>query len=76
MVKFFKCEKCNSQCYLPASKVRPEMKCGAVRQYLFADNPEAGQDGKIESLGIKPIGCGGNMKEITQEEAMSYDPRK
>lgn len=76
MLKFFKCTKCNHQFFCRADRARPEMKCGAVLQYLFAENPEASDDKIIESLGIKPIGCGGTMKEITQEEAMSYDPRK
>lgn len=49
------------------------MKCGAVVEYVVADDPDAGQDGKIHSLGIKPLGCGGKIIEISEEEAMSYD---
>lgn len=76
MLKFFKCGKCGWQFFCRSHQVRPEMKCGAVVQYLPAENPEAGNDGPIKSLGLKPIGCGGKMEEISQEEAMSYDPGK
>lgn len=73
MLKFFKCEKCGWQTYCAAKFARPEMMCGAVVQYIAADNPDAGQEGPIKSLGLKPIGCGGKLVEITQEEAMSYE---
>lgn len=76
MLKFFRCTKCEWQFFCTASQARPEMKCGAVVQYLAADDPDVGNDGIIKSLGLKPIGCGGKMKEVTQEEAMSYDPRR
>ncbi len=52
------------------------MMCGAVVAYVPAENPDAGNGGMIKSLGIKPLGCGGKMKEVSQEEAISYDPRK
>ncbi len=73
MLKFFKCEKCEWLTYCRAYQVRLEMKCGAVAEYVAADDPSVGQDGKIQSLGIKPLGCGGKMIEISQEEAMSYE---
>jgi hypothetical protein len=49
------------------------MKCGAVIQYIVADDPTVGQEGPIQSLGMKPIGCGGKLVEISEEEALSYD---
>jgi len=73
MLKFFKCKKCGWQTYCPAARARPEMTCGAVVRYIAADDPTVGQDGPIQSLGIKPLGCGGKIMEITQEEAMSYE---
>jgi hypothetical protein len=53
--------------------MKPEMKCGAVVQYIVADDPSVGQKGPIQSLGMKPIGCGGKMVEISEEEATSYE---
>jgi len=73
MLKFFKCNKCDWRTYCTVKQERPDMKCGAVVQYIVADNPETGQDGPIRSLGMKPIGCGGKLVKITQEEAMSYE---
>lgn len=73
MLKFFKCDKCGWTTFCPSYKVRSDMTCGAVVQYLVADDPEVGENGPIKSLGMKPIGCGGKISEITQEEAMSYE---
>jgi len=73
MVKFFKCEKCQWHTCCSSKHVKDEMKCGAVVQYLTADNPEAGENELIKSIGLKPIGCGGKLVEITEEEATSYD---
>jgi hypothetical protein len=73
MLKFFKCAKCGSQFFCSEKKARQDMKCGAVVRYIAADDPDVGNDGIIKSLGIKPLGCGGKMKEITQEEANSYE---
>lgn len=73
MLKFFKCDKCDWTTFCKDSQARPDMKCGAVVEYVVADDPDAGQDGKIHSLGIKPLGCGGKIIEISEEEAMSYD---
>lgn len=74
MVKFFRCEKCNFQ--FVASETRAldnEFKCGAVIDYITAEDPEVGQHEIVRSLGLKPIGCGGVVHEITQEEALSYE---
>ncbi|TFH25820.1 hypothetical protein E4G67_00420 [Candidatus Bathyarchaeota archaeon] len=76
MLKFFRCEKCDWQFFCSEKKAKPEMMCGAVVAYVPAENPDAGNGGMIKSLGIKPLGCGGKMKEVSQEEAISYDPRK
>ena len=73
MIKFFKCKKCDWLTYCSSKQVRPHMKCGAVIAYIPADDPAVGQDGVFQSLGMKPLGCGGEMMEITQEEAMSYE---
>lgn len=73
MLKFFKCSKCDWKTYCRPKQVRPEMKCGAVVQYIIADDPTVGQEGPIQSLGMKPLGCGGKMVEISEEEAMSYE---
>lgn len=75
-MKFFQCNKCGNVFTCSIHQARPEMMCGTVVQYLPAENPEVGNKGPIKSLGLKPIGCGGKMEEITQEEAMNYDPRK
>ena len=75
MLKYFRCTKCDCQFCCNAKKARPEMKCGAVIAYVPADNPEAGNGGIIKSLGIKPLGCGGEMREVSREEASNYDPR-
>ncbi len=74
MLMFFKCEKCNWTTCCPDRLVKPEMKCGAVVQYIVADDPTVGQEGPIQSLGLKPLGCGGKIIEISEEEAMSYEP--
>jgi len=73
MLKFFKCDKCGWSTCCPERMSRPSMQCGAVAQYLIADDASVGQDGRIQSAGIKPIGCGGNILEISEEEAMSYE---
>jgi hypothetical protein len=51
---------------------KDNFKCGAVADYVVADNPDVGNDGIIKSAGIKPLGCGGKIVEVTQEEAMDY----
>lgn len=73
MLKYFKCNKCDWRTACASRVVRPEMKCGAVIQYIVADDPTVGQEGPIQSLGMKPIGCGGKLVEISEEEALSYD---
>jgi len=75
MVKFFKCEKCSFQ-FVGRGKEKPNMQCGAIIDYIIADDSDVGNRGPIRSEGIKPLGCGGRILEISQEEAMSYDPRK
>lgn len=70
MLKYFRCNKCGWQCI--GGMYTPSMMCGAVVQYLVAEN-EIEEDGPFKSLGLKPIGCGGEIKEISLEEAMSYD---
>lgn len=74
MVRFFRCEKCGYQFIASDALTRDRFKCGAVVQYLPAEN-EGKQEGPIGCLGLKPIGCGGIVKEINQEEAMSYEPK-
>ena len=73
MLKFFKCNKCNWCTACSSKQMRPDMQCGAVVEYVVADDPDVGQDGPFQDLGMKPLGCGGNMIEITQEEAMSCE---
>ena len=75
MVKFFKCEKCNYR-FVSSGRDKPNMQCGAIIDWLVADNPDVGNDGFFQSEGLKPLGCGGKIAEITQEEAMSYEPGK
>lgn len=71
MIKFFRCEKCNFQFFAKESRVTSDtFRCGAVVEYLMADDSNVGEDGPISSHGIKPLGCGGRVNEITKEEAM------
>ena len=72
-MKFFRCEKCTVQFVTSEEVVVEQMICGAVTNYIFADDPDVGNDGIIKSIGIKPLGCGGKIKEITLEEAMTYE---
>lgn len=77
MLKYFRCNKCGWQSYGPSDGPKLEMKCGAVVQYLVAEDFEVslGED-PVRSLGLKPIGCGGKIKEISLEEAMSHVRRE
>jgi len=45
-------------------------------QYLISDVVEDEDTGVMRSLGMKPIGCGGMLEIISQEEAMDYEPRE
>lgn len=74
MAKFFRCtnEDCGYQFVAPDHMVRANFKCGAVAEYVAADNPEASDGSIIPCLGIKPLGCGGEIKEISQKEAMEH----
>jgi hypothetical protein len=55
--------------------MREEMVCGAVVEYVPADNPDAGAEDFIHCVGMKPLGCGGKMQEITQKEALESGRR-
>lgn len=72
MVKFFRCESCGFQ-FVSGGKDRPNMKCGAVVNYVFAEDADVGNEGPFKSEGMKPLGCGGKIVEISQEEATSYE---
>tara|TARA_Y100001963_G_C6737550_1_gene427150 strand:- start:231 stop:389 length:159 start_codon:yes stop_codon:yes gene_type:complete len=52
------------------------LQCGAVVEYIPSEDSGSDNEDMIRSIGLKPLGCGGKMIEITQEEAMSYDPRE
>jgi hypothetical protein len=67
----YRCEKCGNQSGGAELDISM-MRCGAVVEYVEADNPDANDDKFVSSLGIKPIGCGGIFKKITLEEAMDY----
>lgn len=73
MLKFLKCDKCERRTCVPKSLAPKDMVCGAVVEYVIADDPTVGEKGPIKSLGMKPLGCGGKMIEISEEEAMSYE---
>lgn len=73
MLKFFRCNKCGWQTVCSEPMARIAMKCGAVVQYIAADDPSIGERGPIQSIGLKPIGCGGELAEISEEEAMSHE---
>ncbi len=70
-MKVYRCEKCSYQFCAGDSKSRDEFKCGAIVDYIAADDPTVGGDGIIQSAGMKPLGCGGKIVEITLEEAMA-----
>jgi len=69
MLSFFRCVKCSWQSYCPTEVAKEKMVCGAVVEYIPADDPTVGNEGPLKSMGLKPLGCGGSMKEITREEA-------
>lgn len=72
MVKFFRCERCGHQFVSADVTCRDEFKCGAIVEFVEADDPDVNDDNIIRSAGIKPVGCGGKITEVSQEEAMSY----
>lgn len=73
--RFYRCSKCEHQFMTSQVMGRDNLKCGAVVEYIVADNPEEDGGEKIPSMGIKPLGCGGKIEEISREEAMSYVPK-
>jgi len=75
MLKFFRCVKCSWQTGGPSEVMREKMVCGAVVEYVPADNPDAGAENFVHCMGMKPLGCGGEMREITQEEALKSGGR-
>ncbi len=74
MVRFYRCAKCGHQFMTSQSMARNDFKCGAIVEYISADNPEATGGDFLPSIGIKPLGCGGKISEVSTEEAMSYVP--
>lgn len=71
MVKYYRCKSCGYQFVMGTKSTNKPLTCGAVVSVVFADNPEASND-CIDSMGIKPLGCGGEIEEISFERAMSY----
>ncbi len=76
MLKFFRCLKCGWQCFCSVDRAKSNLQCGAVVEYIPSEDSDSDSEDMIRSTGLKPLGCGGKMVEITQEEAMSYDPRE
>lgn len=71
MKKFFRCTKCGHQ-FIASSRMARNFRCGAVIDYVPADDPNVGNNGILDSIGIKPLGCGGKITEVSAEEAMNY----
>lgn len=69
MVKFYGCKKCGYQ-FVGQVDLPRTFKCGAIAEYVHAEDSSVGNDGIFQAVGIKPLGCGGEIKELTQEEAM------
>ena len=65
MTKFFRCGKCGYQFVAGSGMSRNNFTCGAVVEYVEADDPEVGGDKFLPSAGIKPLGCGGKIEEVT-----------
>ena len=70
MLRYLRCAKCGWTTYAPPGKFRDNLVCGAVVEYVPADDPTVGNEGIEQSLGMMPLGCGGELKEITQQEAL------
>ena len=71
MLRYFRCTKCGwTTCWPPVRALPPDLVCGAVVEYVPAEDPTVGNEGAEQSLGMKPLGCGGQLKEISQQEAL------
>jgi len=58
-MKFFRCEKCGNQFVVGDAQAKEFMICGAFT-------------GNVSDEGVA-LGCGGEIVEITLEEAMDYE---
>lgn len=60
-MKYFRCDGCGHQCCCPESLVkRMKLMCAAL------------VDSQVRNGKVVPVKCGGNLKEISEEEAMGY----
>lgn len=68
-MKIFRCQKCGYQ-FIASSAMIRDFKCGAVIDYVEAEVAIQEDNPFFTSVGMKPVGCGGTISEISEEEAL------